>query len=549
MSSPHSPWVHPPPANQLSVRQPPFASEGLFPRRGTRTSRQRSTLRQWLQQIPWACAFLSACAGPGQERHLAPFVSELSRAGGETELEALGGALIVRRQADTHAVNYWALRPLASHSRSQADRSESTFLPPFGRMVLTPREHVYQLLPLARYSRQFYPDAPATWTFFGLPGVYWSKTNDGRIVRALVPFGGVVEHFLSFDRLEFVLLPLYMRYRRHGRTTTHVLMPFFSWSNPTEPKEDPLADEPPPEGRGGKDWRLWPLVGVNRWEGRYERWFFLWPFFHWQRNDLQRPPEQQDKRWMAWPLVGAQERGASRSWMALWPFFGYSSNKDKGFWAWDGPWPLVTVQRPGSTGMARRTRVWPFYSKYEGDDMTSTHLLWPLFNKRTEVYGNTVKNTTLLLPIYQAWDKVSPEGTSHWRKVFPLFTRFTSEAEDETQFAFPAPNPFTWRLDFIDEHYAWMWQLYSSREKQGRLHERSWLGLWRRERDEREDRRSFVGLWARRDYREQGADVREHSILFGLLRWRSSPQGVDFLRPAFPGPGWPLDRVPPHEPK
>jgi len=486
--------------------------------------------------------FLPGCAGLDQERHLAPFVSDLSIASGERELEAFGGALLVRRKVDSGAVTYWALRPLASHSRSSPERSESKFLPPLGSLVLTPRERIYQLLPLARYSRQSYADAPDTWTFFGLPGVYWSKTNDGRVVRAVVPFGGVVEHFLSFDRLSFVLFPLFMRYERNGRVTTHFLFPFFSWSRPA-PVEGEVDDRTAQE-TGGDEWRLWPLAGVNRRQGRYERWFFLWPFFHWQRNDLQLSPEKQERRWMVWPLFGTRERGPSRSWMALWPFFGYSSNPDKEFWAWDGPWPFVVMQRPGTTDQARRTRVWPLYSRFEGDGMTSTHVLWPIVNVRHEKYGDLEKDTTLVLPFYQAWDKRSPEGLSRWRKVFPFYSHYRSEVDDESSFAFPAPSPFTWRLDFIEEHYAWMWELYSQRRKGERVRERSWLGLWRREKDEREDRRSFVGLWARRDYQRDGEATREQSVLFGLLRWRSSPEGVTLLRPAIPGPGWPLEREP-----
>ena len=502
----------------------------------TPAGRQASAL--WMSLLAWA---LTGCAGLDQERHLAPVISELSTAGGERELEALGGALLVRRKVENNAVTYWALRPLASHARSTPERSESSFLPPLGRVVLTPRESIYQLLPLARYSRQYYPDAPDTWTFFGLPGFYWSKTNDGRIVRALVPIGGVVEHFLSYDRMVFALMPLFIRYERNGRVTTHFLFPFFSWSRPVE-NEDSLDTTRTDQG-GGSDWRVWPLVGVNNWERRYERWFFLWPFFHWQKNNLDRPEEEQDKRWMVWPLFGEQQRGSTKSWMALWPFFGYTANSENGFWAWDGPWPLVTIQRPGETGQASRTRVWPFYSHFSGDGMTSTHVLWPIINKRREVYGDVVKDTTLVLPFYQAWDKRGPEGPSSWRKVFPFFSRYNSVADDESSFAFPAPNPLTWRLGFVEEHYAWMWELYSQRRKGERLRERSWLGLWRREKGEGEDRRSLMGLWARRDYMREGVATREQSVLFGLLRWRSGPAGVTLLQPAFPGPGWPLKRT------
>ena len=68
--------------------------------------------------------------------------------------------------------------------------------------------------------------------------------------------------------------------------------------------------------------------------------------------------------------------------------------------------------------------------------------------------------------------------------------------------------------------------------------------LWRREKDRDEDRRSLSMVWARRDYSVAGAPVRETSLLLGLVRWRSGPNGFGFLQPAFPGPGWPLERVP-----
>jgi hypothetical protein len=37
--------------------------------------------------------------------------------------------------------------------------------------------------------------------------------------------------------------------------------------------------------------------------------------------------------------------------------------------------------------------------------------------------------------------------------------------------------------------------------------------------------------------------VRETSLLFGLLRWRSrGSDSLEWMLPALPGPGWPLER-------
>lgn len=485
-----------------------------------------SAVSRFAAALVLLAASLAGCAGFEQERHLAPLFSEMSIAGGEREVEAFGGAVILRRSPEDGKVRYWAVRPLVSRHERSPSETYWWLLPPLGSYRSRPEEEVFQLLPVTRFARQFYPEEPATWSLITLPGIYWAKTNDNRIVRAWFPFGGVVEHFLSMDRGEFFLFPLYAKVERHGRTTRHWLWPFFSYS----------------EGAGGSAWRVWPLVGTNRWEGRYDRWFVLWPFFQWQRNDLSRSVENQEKAWMVWPLLGHKRRGASTSWTFLWPFFGLTRNPEKEFWAWDGPWPSVVIQEPGTSGQAKRWRFWPVYSYYDGDGLTSRWIWWPFFNHRVEVYPDATKETTYLFPWWHSWDRVDRgEGSSRWRKLFPVYRSFRAEKGNELFFSFPTLNPL-WRLQFIDEHFAWMWELYATHRVEDRVRERTWLGLYRRERDVDEDRRSIVGLWGRREYWADGEPIRETSLLFGLLRWRKDAEGRSLLPPAFPGPGWPLER-------
>ena len=114
------------------------------------------------------------------------------------------------------------------------------------------------------------------------------------------------------------------------------------------------------------------------------------------------------------------------------------------------------------------------------------------------------------------------------------------EGEDHISSSIPALNPL-WRTSQIDRHYSWLWELYSTRGEGDRLHQRGWLGLWRRESDEYEIRTSLGPLWSQRTYRSEGTLIHENSLFFGLLRWRSSdPEGLECLAPALPGPGWPL---------
>ncbi len=486
----------------------------------------------WRAPLAWLCLVLflfPGCAGPGTERHLAPLYTHLSLAGGDSEIELAAGAVQVRFDSFTDKVNYWSFRPLYSWHRLDEEKTFSWILPPLGTRRKSPTETVTQILPVARYQENTHLDGSVSWSFLSLPGVYWAKRKDGRVVRLWFPVGGVMEHFFSFDRAEFALFPLYMRTKRHGRTTVHALFPFFSYS----------------WGKGGNEWRAWPLAVHNKWEGRYDRWAALWPVFTYGRNGLNRSEKNQQTGWMFWPFFGKTKRGNARSWTSLWPFFGYTTDPDTGFWAWDGPWPLVLFQG-GDPERAVRSRVWPFYSYYKGDGLISRNYLWPLINIRREENSKFIKHTRYVLPFWHDWARISKETdtVSTWRKLWPLFRHYNNRERESSLRAFPALNPL-WRMQFVDEHYTWMWELWTEERQFQHYRQRSWLGLWRREDDLDEKRRSLVGLWARRNFVEKGRNTTETSMLFGLLRWRSvEDRGSALMTPAFPGPGWPLKRTP-----
>jgi hypothetical protein len=228
----------------------------------------------------------------------------------------------------------------------------------------------------------------------------------------------------------------------------------------------------------------------------------------------------------------------------LWPFFGYASDPATGFEAWDGPWPLVRVQRPGSNEEAAyRSRVWPFYSYFEAEGLTSVDFLWPFGNVRVEEYEEARKKNTRFIPFWQNWVKVSTEDgvITAYQKLWPLYK---AEREGERRsLAFPALNPL-WRTPNFDDHWAWIWELWRVDVDGQARRERTWLGLWRREKDADEDRRSLVGVWANRRYSFEGDTVSETSLLFGLVRWRRrADHGLELLPPSLPGPGWPSERV------
>jgi len=176
---------------------------------------------------------------------------------------------------------------------------------------------------------------------------------------------------------------------------------------------------------------------------------------------------------------------------------------------------------------------------------------WPLVNWRHEDYDDGTKDTFKAFPLWRSYERertfVTPEstgplGTERYRKAWPFGRVRTAPGQSDVHVI--DLNPFP-DYEFVDEHYAWLWELYTRRRNGDEVRSRSWLGLWRREKDADEDRRSLSFLWSARDYTRAGQRARERSLLFGLLRYRSTDAGgFELLRPSFPGPGWPMRRTP-----
>jgi len=474
-------------------------------------------------------ACLTGCVALDQDLHLSPLYSNLSSAGGGREVEALAGVVRVRRPTPHAAVNEWALRPLVSKHISPSGATRMRFLVPLGKRDTRGEDQLTQLLPLARYHRGLDEEGRLEWQFLMLPGILWHREPSGRTVRAFFPFGGVVENFLTYRKVVFALFPLYIKTERGDRKSWHFPWPVLGYAREEGTKPS---------------WRVWPLFGISR-TLNYDRRFFLWPIFQWHRNDLRHPPNQRFEKFMIFPLWGHARRGTFRSTSLLWPFFGFARDPATGFWAYDGPWPLVRIRRPGDDedGITR-TRFWPFWSYYRGEGLESTWVLWPFMNKRHETYQFGERRSDFIVPFWQSWGRTNllGEQTASWTKMWPLYQRY--ERGGYSRAAVPALNPL-WHTPVIDDHYAWIYELYTLETLPEGTRGRSWGGIWRRDVDSREERKYLSGLWSQRKYKWEGQTVRETSVLLGLLRWRSRP-GARFrlLPPAVPGPGWPIERRP-----
>jgi hypothetical protein len=492
--------------------------QGLGCRRRVRLVRLAAGLAACLAAI--LAAGLASCAALDSDIHLAPLYTRIATADGGTLVEAAGGIYRQHRRDEGGFLEWQTLAPLWGIERQRNGDyvAEHPFL--LGRTRHFGTDTTSYLVPLYLTWSRTNSEGEKRSLLFALPGFLHERRGE-KNHYGWFPFYGKFEDLLTFDEASFVLWPLYVHNDRAGRVSNHVLWPLIGWTR----------------GGGESSWHVFPLIGRASREDRYDRTYVLWPFLHWQRNNLGGGGEEPETAWWLFPLLGHKERGTYRSWSFLWPLFGFSHDSRSGFWALDFPFFLVRIQRgPDET---KRTRFWPFWSRLEIEGLEDTSFLWPLGHLRHEDTPAMERDTATFVPFWQSWDrrdKATGEETSY-RKLWPLY-RYDDQGDWKAGSLLEL-DPF-FRNDMVPRHLTGIFRLYEWEEDPSFRRERSFLGLYRRERGRGEDRRSLAGLWASRRYGDEGARVRETSLLFGLLRWRvTEGEGFDMLRPAFPGPGWP----------
>jgi len=460
---------------------------------------------------------LGACAAPGSDIHLAPFYSRTNTADAGVETEILGGLWRRRDSAASGQMEQLTVGPVYSTTPAD-DGFVDHFVVPLGYQSKHDQTTRTVFYPLFVSGQSPQDDGSTTWKLAALPGILIKSNSQSGTLFGLFPFIGKFTNFLTFDHLLFVFWPLFIYAERDERISYHFLYPFIGWTT----------------GGGEESFRIFPFWSHTKWEGRYDRKWWLWPFFHYQRNFLSSKNIETVR--MFWPFYGITERGDYTAHTVLWPFFGYSHNPKTGTWALDLPWPLVRFER---TENVHRTRLWPLYGYLKADGLEVTNFLWPIVHFRHEESVASERDSVYIVPIWQSWDQLDKKTgeTTSFRKLWPLFKHKREGTHERS--SFPALDPF-WDNQLIDRHYSWMWKLWEWETDEGLRRDRSWLGLFKGEEGLGETRRSLSMLWSSRSYSEGDRAVHETSLLFGLLRWRvTEGDGFDILRPAFPGPGWP----------
>lgn len=192
------------------------------------------------------------------------------------------------------------------------------------------------------------------------------------------PIAGSIQGFLGYDRVQWVLFPLWGQSEKANATTTYTPWPIIRNITGAE-----------------HGFAVWPLFGHVERPGVFTRKYFLWPLT-WN-NTIQpsddKPPGTPPKREVGFlPFYTAEHGPDIVSENYLWPFFGYTDrvapyryHETRYFW------PFL-VQGRGDNLYVNRTG--PFYTHSIRKGVDKTWVMWPLWRRMTWTDEDLVQTKT-----------------------------------------------------------------------------------------------------------------------------------------------------------
>ncbi len=316
-------------------------------------------------------------------------------------------------------------------------------------------------------------------------------------------YGDAYERFWK-DEYHFVMFPLYGRTVNKGTTTRNYLYPFFSTV----------------EGEKESGFQLWPLYGQGHKEGVYEKHFLAWPFFFYEKLDLNS--DNPVTKITALPLFALADGPQITSRRFLWPFFGFSDNRKTGVSETDWFWPFWVTGRGAGLEV---DRFLPFYSDERSPGKRREWFLWPLYRHdrmETDLFEEDRRRIFYFLfnDFQERWPKaaMSRRQTTLW----PLYL-YRRDERGVSSVSVPAPVEPVFDKEGIEKSWAPFWRLYQQRwNDEG---DSAVSFLWNFYWHEQRGKELAYELFPLVSYRggESATDLR---LLKGLVRYRSTENGV-----------------------
>jgi hypothetical protein len=287
--------------------------------------------------------------------------------------------------------------------------------------------------------------------------------RDGSSYAGLFPVYGSHPHFLMMYDWRYCMWPVWMSYRKKRPSTGEWL-------------ETDAVLFPFFHWRSDGSWGAWPIYGYGRQRESDHR-YILWPLVTWASYREDRDTAGEGISWMVWPLLGRVHRSREKQHLFLPPFFSWAeadssrtglSDRNTPDTRLRCPWPFFEQE---SSVRRKRVSVFPFYERVTDFSRTSR-----------EIENSVTRFGWRLVELYPSETRVFPfwkSGKDHFR-FWPFYETYSKGGVSKSRAL--ALCPVTW-VDSIDRNWAKFWTFYE---------------------------------------RERSGASSKHSLLWGLIEWRTS---------------------------
>lgn len=397
----------------------------------------------------------------------------------------------------------WGIPPLGLSSTVEPDVDAYGF------------DLLYPLLTYRRYGAEYRWQFLQFWSFAGgnsadtngirrftlFPVYFQQRSPDpAEDYTALLPIYGELHDRLFRDKIDFVLLPLYVKSQKRDIVTRNMPYPFFHLR----------------EGDGLHGWQVWPLIGREHKEvtthtngfgdqeivGGHDNTFALWPLFWDEKSELGTDHAGRLQALVPFYSYSRSRQRDSTSW--LWPLgVTHTIDREQKYDEWDVPWPFIEFAR----GEGKTTRrVWPFFNRSNSKTQVDNWYLWPVYKyDRVTSAPLDRQRSRLLFFLYSAVaEKNTETGKTRRREdFFPFYTR-ERDFEGRERFQLFSPiEPFFPSNPSLKRDYSPLFALWRAENNPGTGAAGQSL-LW--------------NLWRR----DTAPGRKKISLLFGLFQYQST---------------------------
>jgi hypothetical protein len=245
--------------------------------------------------------------------------------------------------------------------------------------------------------------------------------------HGLFPIGGNIRYRLGFDRISWVVFPLYAQTVKKGTTSTYAPWPVVRVVRGEEHGFD-----------------LWPLFGITNGPGPAHHSFFVWPLI-WN-NVLEPKPDAPagtapGTEFGFLPFYTRETAPGMIDENFVWPFFGYTRRTSPYHYAETRYlWPFF-LQGRGDDRLVNRWGPFFTHSNIKGDD--SKWVMWPLWHQKKWIDGDIGQTKTQFFyfvywSLYETDVDRPAVAPAYKRHIWPLVSIWDNGAGSR-QMQIPSP--------------------------------------------------------------------------------------------------------------